>query len=190
MFEGKGEEARNSCVVTADRGYNRESFLDVMTFHGLASTFVMPDHIVRAHPFVAASYLHPDRDRDGTGDDTDSEDDGEVVGDGVLASEDITTRLEGDRQNAFIVDDSAKLGQAVFMATKSLHSADIGQQPVTAVAVREHGTSKAAKVLRFMHAVPQTISNELDTWVAVPKTGVHTATTLYAGMKDALAKVC
>lgn len=60
-FEGKIEETRNSCVVTADREYRKESFLEVMASFDLASIFIIPGHIHRAHPFVADSALNPHR---------------------------------------------------------------------------------------------------------------------------------
>lgn len=53
LLQGKGEEALNSCVVTADRGYSKESFLDLMVSFGLSTAFVLSDHIIRAHPLVS-----------------------------------------------------------------------------------------------------------------------------------------
>lgn len=29
---------------------------------GLSSTFIMPDYVLRSHPFVAVSFLNPHRD--------------------------------------------------------------------------------------------------------------------------------
>lgn len=58
-MEGRGEEAVNGCIVTADRGYRKESFLNMFSKFGFASVFIMPDHLLRVHPFVGKSYLNP-----------------------------------------------------------------------------------------------------------------------------------
>ena len=42
---------------------------------------------------------------------------------------------------------------------------------MTAVAVREHGTKHYSSVLRFMYTIPSAISQSIQTWIAVPKTG-------------------
>lgn len=69
-----------------------------------------------------------------------------------------------------MVKDLPNLGQYVFCASKAHASASsTGQHRVTAVAVREQRNSKARKVLRFMHAVPDPLPKDLDSWVAVAK---------------------
>lgn len=62
LFDGMGQEALNTCIITADRGYGKESFLSLFSSFGLSSMFVMPDKILGAHPFVASSRLNPLRD--------------------------------------------------------------------------------------------------------------------------------
>lgn len=59
IFEGKSEEALNSCVAIADHGYWRDAFLQMIASFVLASMFVMPNHILRAHAFVPVSSLSP-----------------------------------------------------------------------------------------------------------------------------------
>lgn len=54
-----GEDATNSSIVTADRGYEKRTFMNFLTGFGFGSVFAMPDHILRVHPFFAASYLNP-----------------------------------------------------------------------------------------------------------------------------------
>lgn len=59
VFDGMDQKALNSCIVTADRGYGKEIFLIVLSSFGLASMSIIPDHILRAHPFVASSSPNP-----------------------------------------------------------------------------------------------------------------------------------
>lgn len=40
---------------------------------------------------------------------------------------------------------------------------------MNAIAVRERGTDKFSKVLRFMYTVSAGIQEALNTWIAVPK---------------------
>lgn len=51
-------------MITADRGYRKENFLNLLTSFGLAAVLLMPDHILRCHPFVASSLLDPFRKDD------------------------------------------------------------------------------------------------------------------------------
>lgn len=190
IFEGKGEDSLNGCMVTADRGYGKESFLNLMASFGVASAFIMPDHILRAHPFVASSFMNPHRDDDNDmADGSDSGGDSERRGEGSASTASHVMAMH-DRRRAFVINDEAQLGPAVFAASKALKTTGVGQRRVTAVAVREHGTSKFSKVLRFMYALPSSVSAELDKWVAVPKPGVSTAQTLYSESTDVLGKKC
>ncbi|PXF43196.1 hypothetical protein BWQ96_07071 [Gracilariopsis chorda] len=59
LLDGRGDEWLNSCVVTADCGYGKEAFTDILTENGLLSVFVIPDHILECNPFVAKSYFNP-----------------------------------------------------------------------------------------------------------------------------------
>lgn len=44
-----------------DRGYGKSVFMEAIARFGLGAVFVMPDHLTRAHPFIATSYLNPHR---------------------------------------------------------------------------------------------------------------------------------
>lgn len=190
MFEDVGPEARNSCIVTADRGYGKESFINVMASLGLSSVFIMPDHVLRSHPFVAASFLNPHREEEDEV--SDGESGVEMTNDaidakatcftthGVVNNSERSASVE-DRRRPFVINDCPMLGPAVFSATKALRSPGVGQRRITAVAVREHGTEKYSKVLRFMHAVPTPITYQLNQWVAVPKPVVSTTNSLFSG---------
>lgn len=46
LFEVKGKETLNSCILTADSGYEKESFLDIMVTFGLGSVFIIPSYII------------------------------------------------------------------------------------------------------------------------------------------------
>lgn len=148
----------------------------------------MPDHVLRAHPFVVAALLKLYRDSKDIGDDSGSEEEGEDVEDSSSLSED--ANIIQNRRSAFVVNDLAQLGRTVFTASKALQSAGIVQRRLTSVAGRKHGTSKVAKVLYFMHAVPYAIGKELNTWVAVPKPREISTSTLFVGIKEQLANVC
>ena len=55
VMDGRGEEAINGCIGTPDRGYRKESFMNLLSKFGVGSVFGMQDHLLRVHPFVAAS---------------------------------------------------------------------------------------------------------------------------------------
>lgn len=187
LLDGKGQEALNSCVVTADRGYGKESFLNLFTSFGLAAVFVMPDHILRCHPFVASSLLDPLRD-DYEVDDADLDEQSPTVGESDAGLSNVSVL---DRRDSFVIDDNARMGQAFFTASKPLRtSGTVGQRRVTAVAVREHGTKKYSRLLRFMHSVPSGVSKEFDRWIAVPKAPVSVSRTLFAGNDNPGSKCC
>lgn len=120
ILHDKREEALNSYFVTAGCEYGRESFLDVRAYFGLESKFVMPDPVMGAHPFVVASYLSPSLDGDRTEKDTNSGDERGLGGDEARPPEDISHQLICGRRSTFIIDDSAQLEQAFFMASKYL----------------------------------------------------------------------
>lgn len=62
MFEDMGLEALNICTIIAGKGFDMESFLSVMSSLGLSSVFIMPEHVLRSHQFVAASFINPHRE--------------------------------------------------------------------------------------------------------------------------------
>lgn len=64
MLDGKGKEALKSCIVSADHRYLKQDLFEIMNTFGVAPTFVMPDHLFRVHPFVAASAPVPHRQDD------------------------------------------------------------------------------------------------------------------------------
>lgn len=130
---------------------------------GFGSVFVIIDHLLRVHPFVASSYLNP------------SEGDFEydalllegVDGASLAAGENATAQIAEqpetadrvaeivklDRRRAFVVYNDPQLGSHVIIATKSYGASSserVGKNKVTAIAVREQGNEKFKKVLRFI----------------------------------------
>ena len=60
----------------------------------------------------------------------------------------------------------------MFFATKRVRrdgSRAVGNDKMTAIAIREHESDKFAKVIRFLYNVPSLINENLETWIAVPK---------------------
>lgn len=57
LFEGFEETSRNSCIITAVRGYGSDGILEVLSTFGFGSVMVMADKTIIAHPFISASFL-------------------------------------------------------------------------------------------------------------------------------------
>lgn len=55
--ECRGELSSRATIMTADRGYGKASFMDVIEEVGFSSIFIMPEHIVSKHPFVGQSHM-------------------------------------------------------------------------------------------------------------------------------------
>jgi hypothetical protein len=121
--------------------------------------FVMPQYLLKCHPFVASSYFNP------SGADIMESEDGDFSCDNEPNSADSSCEAIDLIRGSFIVDDDSSLGQAVYYAR---HRSKAG---VTAVAVREHGTDKFCNELRFLYSLPTGILENLDSWIFVPKHG-------------------
>lgn len=50
--------------MTVDRGYGKVAFMYLLSDFGLSSFFVMLDHLLMVHPFLAAPFLDPCRGDD------------------------------------------------------------------------------------------------------------------------------
>lgn len=57
VTEGRGEQSFNNFTLTFDRGYGKESLTNKVSNMGSSSMAVLPDHLLRWHPFVAKSYF-------------------------------------------------------------------------------------------------------------------------------------
>lgn len=167
LTNGWGEDATNGCIGNADRGYGKTAFMDLLSEFCFGSVFVMQENLLRVHPFVGKSFLNPSR---ADVEDEENEREGSL-GEGEQVS-DVSLAVNADRKRAFIVDDNPQFGPEVFMASKSVgasSSSKVGQKRVTSIAVKESGREKFGEVLRFMYAVPTSIEEHLNNWVAVPK---------------------
>ena len=118
---------------------------------------IMKDNTKLSHPFVGRSYFSQDRN-DQSFSDCDEEFD--------LGA---TTMDRFDRSAQFLIDDSPDAGVGVFRAVKVCGR---GQKSIhiNAFAVRQYGTAKLSKLVRFMYAVPSPIYESLQHWVAVGHT--------------------
>ena len=181
LMDGRGEEVMGGCIVTADIGYGEEVFMNLQSEFGVGSVFVMPDHLLRVHLFVAASCLDPRR--------CDSDEDDEaaqvVSADGVASLNDephegLLTVLH-DRRRSFIINDAPTLGPEAFFAKKSAPLSDgrTAQRRIIAIVGREHDTKKCSKVLRLMYCVPESVQTTLSTWVAAPKESYNFSNALF-----------
>jgi len=209
LFDGRGEESLSSCIVTADRGYGKEAFMKLLSEFGVGSVFVMSDQLLRAHPFLAASYLNPsraDEEENEPGNDMMEESAGggdaatpatvanaqrtEVAGDQDATSvpqnastADVASEqvYDLDRRREFVIDDKPSLGPESFFATKFAGATGrrVGQSRMAAVAVRERGNQTFCKVLRFMYTVPRSIQDALNTWIAVVKPSIDLTSALF-----------
>ncbi|PXF43106.1 hypothetical protein BWQ96_07140 [Gracilariopsis chorda] len=85
------------------------------------------------------------------------------------------TTLSTDRARTFILNDEPSQGPKTWFAGKTLKIRNRGEShavnrvKVTAVAVRERGTDKFSRIIRFIYSLPSSFSTLLESWIAVPK---------------------
>lgn len=90
MFKLVGSQALNNCIVTADRGYGKETIMNLMTLFGLFFYIHNAKSCSEVPFFVAASFLNPHRDKE---EPSGGKSSGEVD---VVASNDDTEELMGE----------------------------------------------------------------------------------------------
>lgn len=56
LAEGRGDQALGGFIIIADRGYGKESILKCLIDSGIGSMLIMPENILRSHPFVGKSF--------------------------------------------------------------------------------------------------------------------------------------
>lgn len=96
-----------------------------------------------------------------------------------MPSERPNVNFRADRKRAFIIDDDQERGPASFHASKRLRGTT---KSISAVAVREHGTDKFCKVLRFLFQVLETLARRIETWIAVSRSNVFQQYLLYSAV--------
>lgn len=175
LMRWQGSQSLNGLVITADRGYGRMDLLTGLLNCGVGELFMMPEHLLKCHPFVCSSFLCLGR--------ADSEEESENPSSGDSGSE---VEHEVQQQppqfsaavRTFIVDDLPNQCPSVQSATKlvilSYHGdgSSARRQRVTAVAVLERGiprfplTEKFSKILRFLYCLPSSMAASSETWIA------------------------
>lgn len=187
LLGGRGEQSVLGFVVTADRGYGNLSLLKNLLKQGIGAVMVMPEHLLKCHPFVAESFFNVTRnegsDEDSSGSSESSDSDNDSLEDtslnaGLHNQHGTSSTPSGsnhaaafDRPKKYVIGDDPGAGPLAQTASKKIRAlADGSKVPITAVAVRERGTDKYSKVLRFLFSVPLPLQNKLNVWVAVPKT--------------------
>lgn len=208
ILDGRGKQSLLGFVITADRGYGKLSLLKKLLKNGIGSILVMPEHLLRCHPFVGASFFdvsRNDQDEDSDGSTAEDGSDEEDTDEGQLDLNASTTTFTSadsnqcmpsvdapransrcDRPKKFVVNDGPGGGPVVHTAKKSVKRG--GQRSstrtqVTAVAVKERGSEKYSKVLRFLFKVPSDMDAKLNTWIAVPH-AVSCFSSLYSKRDD------
>ena len=183
LMEGRGEQSMHGFVITADRGYGRVSLMRELMGRGIGSIMVMPEHLMMCHPFVGRSYFSCTREdeEEGEEDATQGQEDNHTESDADIRRSSLAEEAAFDRPRSFVIDDSPSGGNASWFAVKSLKpiansGLSVGSGTAikaTAVAVRERGSQKFSKVLRFIYNVPTSISQMIETWIAVPYSTTH-----------------
>lgn len=207
---GHGEMSLRGIVASADRGYGSLKLLKNFISRGMGGVMIMPNHLLRCHPFAAESSFNVTRHDDEAGDyydiadeDSDGSSDNEIEEDGVLneaidTSTFLTTSVSTafyDRRPTFIIPTNPKAGCNIYTAKRSFsipvygRVTDRKRETVTAIAVRERGTEKATQIIRFLSAVPPGITDSIQTWVAVPRSNEDDRRLLFNGKREGCMEV-
>lgn len=156
LLEARGELSLTGFFLTADRGYGNFAMVPGLARKGIGFIFIMPAHLLRCHPFVGMSHFIAKRNE--------LEEENEVLcsdEEGMGVGENI--RLYAaihDRDSCFIIDDSPGIGPLSKYADKSFkYQQSTARQTVTAVVIRERGTNKFSKILRFAYCLPDGLSS-------------------------------
>lgn len=163
LLKGQAHQSLSSLIVTADRGYGRDSFLNYLRGKGIISIFVMSDHLARLHPFLPAPFLRvdPSEEIDSflNADDDEYQDDGEDTAN-------VYDDMDDDYVN-FIIPEGGSEGPASFTAVRK----DSTRAPsrLQATPIRIKSGDRISKVIRFYHDQPARLSTTLGVWIATPK---------------------
>lgn len=126
---------------------------------GINCILVIPDHVVKCHPFIRRYFLDVSRneENDGEGDSCGTDED---VDDDASSTEQTISRIAtatADRRRAFVADDRAddraEAEPTANYATKTskVNSDGVSQKTAVAdLAVQEHGTVRNRKTIRFL----------------------------------------
>ena len=59
LLENRGELSVAGVTMTADRGFAKFAGIPKLMAHGIHAVYIFPEHLIRCHPFVGASFLAP-----------------------------------------------------------------------------------------------------------------------------------
>lgn len=110
LFEGVASQSLDISVITADRDYGKETYVQLVSSIELSSIFVMLAHLWKVCPLVASSLFAPGRDED---DDSGATENTNEV-DGNLQS---FPPIIYDRRSSFVTQYAQCHGQARFTDT-------------------------------------------------------------------------
>jgi hypothetical protein len=150
-----GIQSVHEVILNADRGYGKVKMLQTLLSRGLCALFVMPEHLLQCHPFVAKYFLRCgrlDEDEDDEKEDKESSDnsDCDIHSSMDVNFDDVALARAAphgiDRPRAFVIDDAPDQPPSVFYATRQVKGRSnsgrqSSRQKAVAVAVRERGTS-------------------------------------------------
>ena len=123
VVDARGEESLSGFVITADRGKGKMKMIPSLARKGIGFIFIMPEHLLRCHPFAGASQFDHDKlDID----ESDAEDGSDAASDSIQAQSRNSSMLY-DRGNAFIIDDNPKMGNLCRRAEKLFKDKDVVQ---------------------------------------------------------------
>lgn len=128
-------------MITAVRGYGKMSMIPALAKKGIGFIYIMPEHLLKCHPLVAASQFNPTM-MDIDESDADDYSDASSISHQTQSG---NAPMLYDRENAFVIDDSPKLGNLCKRAEKLFKYNNTGFIVlVTAAALRERGTKEFA----------------------------------------------
>lgn len=175
LLHGRGESSLHGLILTADRCYGSTSMAQIFSKLGIGSMVIMPQYLLRCHPFVGRSFVSITRyDDDNIDEESSEEDDANSceyqppissTSYFVMQNEDGSrTVSNNDRRRKFIIDDGPNTGPSVFISNKSLYlgGTGSGRAKTCAVAVREHGNQHFSNTVRFMYSVSTGITYNFD----------------------------
>lgn len=179
--ECRWEASSWAIILTADRGYVKPSFVDVITDIGFSSILIIPEQLLSTHPFLGESHMDTARDdllegefstdRIGTTDcggngENNNNDDGDEHLD-IIAKAVIRTGLTADkmvrgalRNNArlanFVIPDAGHLGMS-FFRVKRRAATTRSTRSRTSV-VREPTEGAVENIVRHQYDLPDLLA--------------------------------
>lgn len=135
---------------------------------GLSLLFVMSNHVLPFHPYVARSSFTPAQHDNKEQHSIDSDAD-----ESHAMSHAATERDKGssdefcDRSSAFVIDDYGAMGHVFYI---SVREAELGTQVLHGCTVQVPAGDKFCNVLTFIHEMPPIVRSQLESWVATLNT--------------------